>query len=87
MRKLPEYHHDPLWTCFWCKEPGATIIADDNSFSYSGTHCTGGKDGVEYPQGWGQAVCSCCGEPVEDAEEVDYEQEESGRYYGRYQDD
>jgi len=36
------------------------VIPLDNSFSYSGTHCTGGRSGTHYPAGYGDPVSDCC---------------------------
>ena len=66
------------WTCPVCQEP-SKIIAADESFSYSGTHCTGGRDGVHVPAGNGRPVCEANGCDVEDAEEYD-EPEYRGDY-------
>jgi len=45
--------------CPECQEP-CKVIPLDNSFDYSGTHCTGGKSGTHYPSGYGDPVSDCC---------------------------
>lgn len=59
MKKLPFYITPKDFLCPSCNKP-CTIIALDNSFSYSGTHCTGGLSGIHYPSGYGSPVTDCC---------------------------
>ncbi len=58
--------------CPKCGEE-CTIIALDNAFDYSGTHCTGGRSGTHYPSDYGTPVSDCCEAPMEcDIEEDDW---------------
>lgn len=57
--RKPSYYTPEGTVCPDCGEP-CRIVALDNSFSYSGTHCTHGLGGVHYPAGWGSPVSSCC---------------------------
>lgn len=63
-RNIPIYETSPNFTCPNCGEE-CCIVPDLNHFSYSGTHCTRGKDGVHYPPSWGSPVTDCCGTDVE----------------------
>lgn len=67
MRKLPSYKTPDGQTCPDCGHL-CTIIAYDNSFSYSGTHCTHGQGGIHYPDGYGDPVSDCCDAYIEGAE-------------------
>jgi hypothetical protein len=78
---------------FTCPECGyaCTIVPLDNSFSYSGTHCTAGRSGVHRPAGYGMPVTDCCEvfvEAEEDDIEPDYEpwddEDAPRRLGGRY---
>lgn len=71
--KLPIYITPENFICPACNSP-TIIIALDNSFGYSGTHCTHGQSGTYYPSGYGSPVTSCCEANVSDAEldEPDY---------------
>jgi len=73
MKKLPIYITPDDFICPACNCP-CTIIALDNSFSYSGTHCTAGQPGVHYPSGYGSPVTDCCEADVPNAklDEPDY---------------
>lgn len=51
--------------CSECCSP-CKVIPLDNSFSYSGTHCTGGKPGIHRPAGYGEPVSDCCEAPCVD---------------------
>lgn len=53
-----------------CSECGEECFVKklDLSFSYSGTHCTGGRSGIHYPCGHGEEVSACC-----EADVVDYD--------------
>ena len=73
MRKYKTSYYTPKdWVCPICGEPGQ-IIPLDNSFYYSGTHCTGGRDGTEYPAGYGSPVCSSNDCEIDDAEYDEYD--------------
>lgn len=67
MKKLPHYKTPDNFLCPACNQP-CKIIGWDNSFSYSGTHCTHGESGIHYPPGYGDPVTSCCEADVPDAE-------------------
>ena len=61
----------------WCKQckrylNDDDIYREDLSFSYSGTHCTYGKDGTHHE--WGDLKSKCCDEDV-----VDYNEDEEER--------
>ena len=45
-----------------CPECGeiCNIIPLNNSFDYSGTHCTHGRAGTYYPDDYGRPVSDCC---------------------------
>ena len=45
-----------------CSECGlpCEVIPLDNSFDYSGTHCTHGNGGTHYPPDYGTPVSDCC---------------------------
>ena len=45
------------------------VIALDNSFDYAGTHCTHGRSGTHYPDGYGDPVSDCCEAYIEDMED------------------
>lgn len=70
MRKLPKYGTPEGTTCPECGE-FCVIVPLQNEFSYSGTHCTHGRVGVEYPAGWGSPVSDCCEADME--AEYDYQ--------------
>jgi len=72
--KLPIYITPDNFICSACNQP-CTIIALDNSFGYSGTHCTAGQPGVHYPSSYGSSVTDCCEADVPNAEldEPDYD--------------
>ena len=53
----PEHMH-----CSKCNKE-QPIYIEDNTFSYSGTHCTGGRDGVWKDEP--KAVCDICGTEIE----------------------
>jgi hypothetical protein len=74
MRKLSIYKTPPDFLCPACNQP-CRIVALDNSFSYSGTHCTHGQSGIHYPFDYGNPVTDCCEADVSDAEldEPDYD--------------
>ena len=73
MRKRKEnpYVTPEGFVCPECNEE-CEIIPLDNSFSYSGTHCTNGIGGTEYPDDYGSPVTSCC--EIEVSQGVCYEQ-------------
>ena len=50
---------DKTVVCTQCGKP-CGIIPLDNSFDYSGTHCTMGLGGTHYPAGYGTPVSDCC---------------------------
>lgn len=58
---------------FVCPECGnpCTIVPCDDSFSYSGSHCTSGQGGIHYPSTYGSAMTDCCEVFVYDIEEED----------------
>lgn len=63
----PPIYSTPLeFVCPFCGE-FSTIIPLQNEFSYSGTHCTGGRSEVHYPSDWGIPICSICEEPIQEA--------------------
>ena len=73
MKKVPEYSTPQGFRCPVCGEL-CQIVPLLNEFSYSGTHCTGGLDGTEYPPSWGNPVCDQCLASVDDYEyDKDYE--------------
>ena len=49
--------------CEDCGQPCSSVPLD-NSFSYSGTHCTGGHSGTHRPAGYGSPSSDCCGAEV-----------------------
>lgn len=55
----PTYETPENFTCPSCNHL-CKIIPLENEFDYSGTHCTGGKSGTEYPSSWGNPVTDCC---------------------------
>lgn len=67
MKTLPSYITPIDFKCPACGNP-CTIIALDNAFDYSGTHCTYGQAGTHYPSGYGSPVTDCCEVSVPDAE-------------------
>lgn len=73
--KKPMYITPDGAVCPACGEPCA-IVPLLNDFDYSGTHCTGGRSGTHYPDGWGSPVSDCCEASMEDAEcyEPDYDE-------------
>lgn len=58
-REIPTYETPPDARCSDCGE-ACKVVALRNEFSYSGTHCTYGKPGIEYPSDWGRPVSDCC---------------------------
>lgn len=52
----------------WCN-----VVPRDDSFDYSGTHCTHGKSGTHYGQDHGVPESECCGALIEDAVEIPLE--------------
>ena len=50
--------------CPDCGEPWE-IVPLDNSFDYSGTHCTFGNSGTHYPDDYGRPVSDCCDAEME----------------------
>lgn len=70
MKKLSNYITPQNFLCPACNQP-CTIIALDNAFDYSGTHCTAGKSGIHYPSSYGSPVTDCCEADVPNAE-IDY---------------
>ena len=60
--------------CACCREECIPIKLD-NSFSYAGTHCTHGRDGIHYPAGYGAMVSNCCEDDVisPSGEKLDWE--------------
>lgn len=52
--------------CRCCSAP-CTPTKLDNSFDYAGTHCTGGRPGTHYPEGYGSLVSDCCEDEVMDS--------------------
>ena len=73
MKTLPTWKTPTDFLCPACKQ-SCKIIALDDSFSYSGTHCTGGQAGIHYPSDYGTPVTDCCEAEVPNAEldEPDY---------------
>lgn len=64
-RQVPTYD-TPLGTyCLQCGEP-CKLIALENEFDYSGTHCSNGRAGTHYPADWGSPVSDCCEVDTED---------------------
>ncbi len=61
---LPDYETPDDFVCPECEEY-CHIIPLDNSFDYSGTHCTHGLSGTEYPPDYGIPVTDCCEVQVE----------------------
>ena len=74
MKRLPTYHTPDNFICPACHK-SAKIIALDSSFSYAGTHCTGGRSGIHYPSDYGMPITDCCEVEVPEAEiiEPDYD--------------
>ena len=60
--------NDKTVICAQCGEPCGLILLD-NSFDYSGTHCTGGKSGTHYPSDYGMPVSDCCESEYEEIED------------------
>ena len=60
-----KYETPDGWVCPHCGEQ-AEIVPLDNSFSYAGTHCSHGMDGIHYPADYGEPVCSECESFIED---------------------
>jgi hypothetical protein len=58
-RKAPEYTTPAECYCTQCGER-CDLIALENEFDYSGTHCNNGTAGTHYPCDWGQPVSDCC---------------------------
>ena len=56
---LPSYQTPADFRCPDCNNE-CLIIGLDSSFDYSGTHCTEGASGTEYPSDYGSPVSSCC---------------------------
>lgn len=56
---LPKYITPENFLCPACNEP-CHIIALNNAYDYSGTHCTHGKVGTYYPFNYGKPVTDCC---------------------------
>ena len=52
-----------IYVCSDCKQPCAL---EKETFSYSGTHCTHGQDGVHWTGYW---LSGCCGAEYEEFEE------------------
>ena len=72
------------WVCPVCGEQ-AEIVPLDESFDYSGTHCTFGRSGTYTPPGNGRPVCSANECSVEDVDIDVYEPEEDR--HGGYRND
>lgn len=62
--RMPVYETPEGTVCPECGGP-CTIVGDDNSFDYAGTHCTHGRSGTHYPSDWGKPVSDCCEAPME----------------------
>lgn len=58
------------YICPECGKP-CKVIAIDESFAYSGTHCTGGRSGVHHIPVWYGS--DCCEVEIEDYQEEDYD--------------
>ena len=56
------YDYEPEISKAICTECGEECFVKnlDLSFSYSGTHVTGGRSGIHYPAGHGDEVSDCC---------------------------
>jgi hypothetical protein len=63
-RNKPGYDTPDGTICPECGEP-CYIVPLDNSFDYSGTHCTHGRSGTHRPDGYGSPVSDCCEVPIE----------------------
>ena len=63
--KLPVYETPADCYCTQCGER-CQLIALQNEFSYSGTHCNNGKPGTHYPPDRGIAVSECCEADTDD---------------------
>lgn len=77
--KIPTYNTPPGTICPSCGQE-CLIVPLLNDFDYSGTHCTNGRGGVEYPADWGCPVSDCCEEYMTDAvkDEIDFDWGEYG---------
>ena len=74
----PTYH-----VCPECGEE-CQVIAVDDSFDYSGTHCTGGSQGTHNVEIY--HVSDCCEAEIEDYEptqEPNYDDRDESDYYCR----
>jgi len=67
-------------TCPECNQECTPVLQDD-SFDYSGTHCTGGKDGTHHIPVY--YTSDCCEAELEDYNPSD---EDSGPDYSDYND-
>lgn len=59
VNNLPVYITPHNTICSACMQ-STRVVPLNNSFSYSGTHCTGGVSGVHQPDGYGDPVSYCC---------------------------
>lgn len=57
--EIPRYDTPEGTVCPECGEP-CIVVPLLNHFSYSGTHCTFGGGGIEFPSDWGSPVSDCC---------------------------
>jgi hypothetical protein len=62
--QVPRYDTPEGTVCTSCGEP-CKVVALRNEFDFAGTHCTHGRGGTHYPEGWGSPVSDCCGEDTE----------------------
>ena len=63
--KVPKYETPKDCFCTQCGER-CELIALENEFSYSGTHCNHGKAGKHDPSEWGSPVSDCCEADTDD---------------------
>ena len=68
MPRIPTYTTPANFRCPECGQE-CKIIANENEFSYPGTHCTHGRGGTEYPSDWGNPISDCCEAEIEDISE------------------
>ena len=65
MQQIPEYETPADCFCTQCGER-CQLIALQNEFDYSGTHCNNGQPGTHYPSDWGIPVSECCEADTDD---------------------
>ena len=64
-RRVPQYDTPAECYCTDCGER-CKLIALENEFDYSGTHCSNGRSGTHYPAGGGEPVSDCCEADTDD---------------------